>query len=278
MTQFWAGRGKTMQTITLLNEKGGVGKTTLAVHLAMAAAAKGMRVMLIDADPQGHATLRCGFPKAPKLYDLLVRDAEWDEAAVEVAKSRYAIEGRDAGTLFLVASNVETRNISNSIDNVAKLAMRIEELREDDLVDVVIIDTSPTPSLFHASIYIATDGIIFPTALAFTSFDGLNMGMLHKQGADLGRKSRYSLPPIQLLGIVPIMTRLGTKEQADNLDILKKQYGDSVWADLPLRTLWTETESRALPVWQLDGRSEAAQEFWKVYEYVEGVFNVEAQY
>jgi chromosome partitioning protein len=263
-----------MQTITLLNEKGGVGKTTLAVHLAMAAAAKGMRVMLIDADPQGHASLRCGFPKAPKLYDLLVRDAGWDECAVKVPKSRFAIEGEATGELYLLASNVETRNISGSIDNVAKLAMRIEELREDDLMDLVVIDTSPTPSLFHASIYIATDGIIFPTALAFTSFDGLNMGMLHKEGADAGRKSRYSLPPIQLLGIVPMITRLGTTEQADNLADLKKQYGDSVWADLPLRTLWTETESRALPVWQLDPRSEAVQEFWKVYSYVEGVLNV----
>lgn len=265
-----------MKIVTLLNEKGGVGKTTLAVHLAEAAAAKGKRVMLIDADPQGHATLRCGFPKAPKLYDLLVRDLEWSECSVEVPKHRYAIEGVAGGALYLLASNVETRNIAGSIDDVAKLGRRIDELFEDDLVDLVFIDTSPTPSLLHATIYYATDGVIFPTALAYMSFDGLNMGMLHKQGADAGRKNRFQMPPIQLLGIVPIMSRLGTKEQIDNLAELKKQYGDSVWADLPLRTLWTETESRALPVWLLDPRSEASQEFWKVYQFVEEAIHVEA--
>ncbi len=265
-----------MQTITLLNEKGGVGKTTLAVHLAMAAAATGKRVMLIDTDPQGHSTLRCGFPKAGKIYDLLVRDEDWSECAVLVPYKRYARDGYTPGKLYLLPSNVETRNISGSIDSVEKLAVRIEELREDDLVDLVIIDTSPTPSLFHASIYIATDGIIFPTTLAFTSFDGLNMGMLHKQGADVGRKSRFQMPPIQLLGIVPIMSRLATLEQADNLAELKKNYGESVWPDLPLRTLWTETESRALPVWQLDPQSDATKEFWSVYAKLEELLHVES--
>ena len=229
--------------------------------------------MLIDADAQGHATLRCGFPKAGKLYDLLVRDEDWSECAVVVPVKRYEIEGCTPGKLYLLPSNVETRNIAGSIDSVEKLAIRIEELREDDLVDLVIIDTSPTPSLFHASIYIATDGIIFPTTLSFTSFDGLNMGMLHKQGADVGRKSRFQMPPIQLLGIVPIMSRLSTLEQADNLNTLKKQYGNSVWMDLPLRTLWTETESRALPVWQLDANSDATKEFWTVYQALEEVLN-----
>jgi chromosome partitioning protein len=260
-----------MQVITLLNEKGGVGKTTLAVHLAMAAAAKGLRVMLIDADPQGHATLRCGFPKAPKLYDLLVRDMEWSECSVEVPQSRYAIDGVESGKLYLLASNVETRNIAGSIDDVAKLARRLEELFEDGLIDLAFIDTSPTPSLLHATIYYASDGVIFPTTLAHMSFDGLNMGMLHKAGADEGSKSRFQMPAIQLLGIIPTVTRLGTIEQGDNLADLKKKYGASVWPDLPQRTLWTETESRALPVWQLDPRSEAAQEFWTVYQYVEEV-------
>ena len=64
-----------MKIITLLNEKGGVGKTTLATHIAAGLAFRGFRVVLVDADPQGHATVALGLPKEPGLYDLLVRDA-----------------------------------------------------------------------------------------------------------------------------------------------------------------------------------------------------------
>jgi len=268
-----------MKVITFLNEKGGVGKTTLALHIAQASAAQGLRVMLIDADAQGHATLRSGLGKSAGLYDLMVRDAEWSQVAKAIPRDRWELPGGvspESGRLYVVPSNVETRNIAGAIDNVTRLAERLEELAYSQSIDLVVIDTSPTPSLLHATIYLATDGIIFPTSLAFTSFDGLVEGMKHKLGADKGRKTRFELPAIDVLGIVPIMTRLNTNEQADNLSKLKEQFGDKVWDDLPLRTLWTETESRMLPVWQLDSSHDATVEFWQLYKRLEQVIYVKA--
>lgn len=113
-----------MKVITLLNEKGGVGKTTLATHLAMGMAARGAKVLLVDGDPQGHATIRCGVKKSPGLYELLVRDAQWREVVVNVAPEKFGIPGEvlPAGRLWVLPSNVETRNIANSISESSLLA------------------------------------------------------------------------------------------------------------------------------------------------------------
>src|SRR3954466_5276087 len=108
-----------MKVTTLLNEKGGVGKSTLATHIAAGLSIKGLRVLLIDADAQGHAGLSLGMAKAPGLYDLLARDAEWDQVLRVPSEANFAIPGeRVTGELWLLPSNVETRVIPMVIDDV----------------------------------------------------------------------------------------------------------------------------------------------------------------
>lgn len=258
-----------MKVITLLNEKGGVGKTTLATHISAGLAAQGHNVLLVDADAQGHATLRCGFPKSAGLYDLLIRDGEWSELTRQVDSERYSVPAWRAGKLYVLPSNKETRNIANTTNDGAIFARRLDELRDAGKIDLVVIDTSPTPSLLHATFFVASDYVLIPTELAYSSFDGLSESIKSKQGADGGRKRFYDLPPIEVLGIVPMKFRTSTKEQIDNLAKLKQQFGDKVWSPIPLRTLWTETEGTALPVWKLDAGSEATEECWSLVQQVE---------
>lgn len=267
-----------MKVITLLNEKGGVGKTTLATHIAAGLAARGRRVILIDADPQGHSTVRHKLRKEPGLYDLLVRDAAWADVTRLVPAERYQRPGdtlnRDS-RLFIVPSNVETRNIANSISEADLFAMRLDELR--DMVDVAIIDTSPTPSLLHGAIYTATDGIIYPTMLSYTSFDGLVESVLHRQAADKTRAARWGMKPIDVLGIVPVALRQQTVEHQQNAAELVKQFRGLVWPPLVQRVIWQESESAALPVWALDPASPAAREIWKLVDRVEEYLHVPTQ-
>jgi chromosome partitioning protein len=264
-----------MLVITLINEKGGVGKTTLATHIAAGLAARGSRVVVIDGDSQGSATIRFGIKKAPALYDLLVRDGEWKNAVRAVAPERFIIPGESVGgKLWIIPSNVETRNIASSISDSDSLAMRLDELK--DMVDMVIIDTSPTPSLLHGAFYTATDFIIYPTKLTFTSFDGLVESIHHRMAADKARQERWGLPPIRVAGIIPVEYRAGTIEQHRNLAELYRQFRGLVWRPIPMRTIWTESESAALPVYSLEPNGGAALDVWELIDHVQEVISVHA--
>lgn len=262
-----------MKTITLLNEKGGVGKTTLANHLAWGLAARGKRVLLVDGDPQGHATIRAGLKKGPGLYDLLVRDGEWKATARLVAPERYGVPGEriPQGKLYVLPSNVETRNIANSISDAERLAVRLMEMQP--FVDYVVIDSSPTPSLLHGVFYTATDAVLYPTQLAMGSFDGLVESIHRRTAADAVRSNHWSLPAIEVLGIVPTMYRSVTGEQRDNLNKLKAQFGALVWNEIPQATIWTESESYMRPVFALSPSSAAAGHVWEMIDKVEARYS-----
>lgn len=263
-----------MKVITLLNEKGGVGKTTLAKHLAWGLACRGWRTMLVDGDPQGHATIGCGLAKAPGLYDLLVRDKGWQEVALPLKPERYGIPGEriPQGKLYVLPSNVETRNIASSIDDSDKFVGRLDELKH--LMDFVVVDTSPTPSLLHGMFYNATSGIIYPTQLAHESFDGLMESIQHRQAADKARFDRWGRPAIEVLGIIPTMYRSNTSEQKDNLKKLQAAFGETVWSEIPLATIWAESGSHGLPVYTMQPGSAAARMVWSMVERVERAYSV----
>lgn len=262
-----------MKVITLLNEKGGVGKTTLATHLAAGLAVRDQRVVLVDADPQGHATVMNGLAKEPGLYNLLVRDAPFKEVLRFIPPDQYQMPSRPAvGQLFVVPSNVETRNIANSTSDAFAVHDRLQELA--NAIDYVIFDTSPTPSLLHGSIYLATDAILYPTKCEYLSFDGLVESINHRQAAQAYR-DKWNLGSIEVLGIVPTMYRNQTVEHSENLRELEKQFGKLVWTPIMQRTIWAEAATMRRPVFSIAPETKAAAEAMELVERVlKGMANV----
>lgn len=249
-----------MKVITLANEKGGVGKTTIAVHLAAGLALMGNRVILIDTDAQGNATELLGLVPEPAFYDLLVRDVAWGSVLRQVSIERYkpGWEYADGGWLALVPGNLETRNVVNGISDPFIIRKRLTELNE--LCDCVVFDTSPTPTLLHGSIFLATDCILFPTQLEKPSITGLIKTINHIDGFSAVREQN-GFDRIQRLGIVPTQYRRSTILQTELLEQLNAEY-DDVYDALPQRVAWGEAWMRSAVVWSHEPDGAAAHEAW----------------
>lgn len=247
-----------MQTITSVNEKGGVGKTTISVTIAAGLANRGARVLVIDADPQGHASLQLNTAKGPGLYDLLVRGAAWKDVVRVVAPEVYEHPQKPSkGQLVVLPSNIETRNIAGAIEDVFEIGNRLQEL--DDVFDYAFIDTSPTPSLLHGAIYLATDKAIYPTTVEAFGFDGLSESIRHREQAAEAR-AKYGLSAIGVLGIIPNLYIHSTLEHRENLEDLQQQFGDLVWKPIPRSTIWAEVSRVRKSVWAFAPNSKATKE------------------
>lgn len=258
-----------MKVITLLNEKGGVGKTTLAGTLGAGLAILGYRVLMIDADPQGHLSLSFGVKKQHSLYDLLVRDAEFDDPGIvqPVPPDQFSLPSQPnpKGRLFVVPGNRETRLIAQALEGeLFAVRNRMSELAQSNIVDFVLFDTSPTPSSLHAQIYIATDHILYPTEVTYLSFDGLVESIESTTGFNKQRR-QSGLQDIKLTGIVPTKYRPKTLEHREKYQSLKgSPYGSLVWTPLPLSVIWEEAMARQVSIFRYAYDHPAARDAWKI--------------
>ena len=251
-----------MKVITLINEKGGVGKTTLSVHIGAGLAVNGYRVVVIDSDPQGHATQIMGLSPEPGLYDLIVRHAAFRNLLRVVPPEIYEPPNKPAkGMLAMVPGNIETRMISGMVEDVFAIYNRLQELK--DYFDIVIFDTAPTPSLLHGAIYLATDGIIYPTELSALSFQSLTATVGHRS-MFAKSKSKMGYGDIHTMGIVPTKSRLKTIEHQENLKLLQDEYGATVWNPIGLSVIWEEAAMQRRPVFSYAPDSSAAKQAWRV--------------
>lgn len=252
-----------MKTIALINEKGGVYKTTLATTIAAGFAIRGSRVVLIDADPQANATLSLGLKEAPGLYDLLIRDAEFEDVTHTAVPAVYGHQV--AGELYVIPSNVETRGIPIMKPNPLLIHERLQEL--EGWADLVVFDTAPTPSLIHAAIYLAADGIIFPTNCTHLSLDGLAKSILHKDSAQ-SQRSAEGMGEIKTMGIVPTGYRSQTTAHDIGIQQLVQEFKRLVWPAMPMRTIWEQASWAGESIFRFAPDDVAATEAWALVDRV----------
>lgn len=224
-----------MKVITLLNEKGGVGKTTLATHIAAGLALRGKRVVLADADPQGQAGKLLGMNKGPGFYNILIREEEFNTELRLVNPAVYSVDEKPAGELYLLPGNLETRVISQINPDPFIIRNRFAELT--GWADVVVFDTSPSPSMIHTAIYMATDFVLLPTTPAFLGLDGIAHSIAHQQNASALRQEN-NLGEVKRMGVIPTMFKVNTVAHDVALQQLAKSFGRNLWPPMPERQVF----------------------------------------
>lgn len=231
-----------MKVITLLNEKGGVGKTTLAGTLGVGLAKKGNNVLMIDADGQGNLSSWFQLPKKGRFYDMCRRDNEdapWENL---VMKPPQDVVGEVSGNLWVVIGNEESNAITSGI-HLNQLGLQIKKRLNavKNMFDYVIFDTQPSPTMLHDAIASVTDHLIFPTQPeAFSSWEGLADSIYHTQEVRK-QAAQAGLDIANILAIIPNQYR-GTAQHNLFLDDLREQYGDLVTEPIPLYTAISEQQ------------------------------------
>lgn len=158
-----------MFTITVANQKGGCGKTTTAVNVAAALAAKENRVLLVDLDPQSHATIGCGYN--PDSSDKTVYDALTDPQL----PMSMVIKDTSIKFLDLAPSNVLLASAEIGLRQVlGKELVLSEQLRAvTNNYDICVIDCGPSLGFLMINALVASTGVIVPVQAHFYALDGL---------------------------------------------------------------------------------------------------------
>jgi chromosome partitioning protein len=157
------------RVIAVANQKGGVGKTTTAVNLAASLAATQRRVLLIDSDPQGNATMGCGVDKrrlSVSMTDVLLGDAEAASALLPVDPGGFTLL---PGNQDLVAAEVQ---LMSKIGRELKLRQALKPIR--GLYDLIVIDCPPALNLLTLNALVAADSVLVPMQCEYYALEGLS--------------------------------------------------------------------------------------------------------
>lgn len=260
-----------MKIIAVTNRKGGVGKSTIAAHVAAGLAIRGLNVCIVDTDPQGHAATLVGLPKSDALYEMVVEKANVSDVIRPVNPAAYATPDQPPqGSLWIVPSNTKTYMIPFMEQNNFAFHERLEDLDELYKFDLCVVDTAPTAGMFDGSVYLAAHGVLYVTEAEALSFDGIREGLGQIQRLGQSRE-RYGASPLSVLGIVPNKVRANTRNHRRNLEKLAAAFPDLVWPAIIQRTLWTDASNygqlifsyapssgEAIDAWALVDRMEAA--------------------
>ena len=252
------------RTITVTQRKGGVGKTTKAVHLAIAAAANGYNVAVVDMDSQGHVSKMFDMKIQDAIFEMVVLEKSVFDVLQEVPADMYSnvVKDRIPGRLSLLAGGDRTDLAAMDIQRRGEQFGLLKELLFplNDEYDLIIIDTPPSVSSFTSSIIEASNYIMIPTELSRFSFDGINqvIRLMNNIGA---------IHNATILGIIPMMVQPNTLEHADRMDELKQEYGDLVWDDVAISRsiVWSEAADAAMSIFEYVPDHKSSKQMWALY-------------
>jgi chromosome partitioning protein len=239
------------------NQKGGVGKTTTTVNLAAGLAQAGQRVLMIDLDPQGNATMGSGVDKRQlelTVYDVLLEAASIEEARVTSQKLVDAGCGYDVlgANRELAGAEVELVDVDR---REKRLRLAIDEVASQ--YDFVLIDCPPSLSMLTLNGLCCAHGVIVPMQCEYFALEGLTdlVNTIKQVHANLNKD-------LAIIGLLRVMFDPRVTLQLQVSEQLKEHFGDKVFdAVIPRNVRLAEAPSFGVPGLVFDPASKGAQAF-----------------
>lgn len=241
--------------IAVVNQKGGVGKTTTAVNLTAALAASGRRVLLCDFDPQANATSGLGVDKRQvrqSVYDMLINGATPERCVVRTQFGDLIPSGAGLAGASVELTGMDKREY--------QLKSALEKLRY--AYDDILIDCPPSLELLTLNALCAADGILIPVQCEYYALEGLSDLM-----STLRAIKRRLNPNLEIFGVLLTMFDGRTNFSNQVAQEVRRHFPGKVFAAvIPRNVRLAEAPSHGLPVIAYDRTSRGATAYLAVAE------------
>ena len=241
-----------LRTIAIVNQKGGVGKTTTSVNLAAGLAQSGLRVLLVDLDPQGNATMGSGIDKRTlpqTVYHVLLGLATAERARVHSERGGFDVlpANRDLAGAEIELVDLENRELR------LKSALALVAHR----FDFILIDCPPSLSLLTVNGLAAADAVVIPMQCEYYALEGLS------DLVSTVRKVRQTInPTLEIEGLLRTMFDPRSTLSQQVSDQLQQHFGAKVYETvIPRNIRLAEAPSHGIPGIRYDETSKGAQAY-----------------
>ena len=244
--------------IALVNQKGGVGKTTSSINLSASLGELKKRVLLVDLDPQGNSTTGVGINKSDyskSMYELLKDEATLDEVIIKTNfKNLYVIPA----TINLAGIDFELMELqsrNSSFIKGSQLKKHLEEVR--DSFDYIIIDCPPSLGILTTNALTAADSVIIPVQCEFFALEGI-MQLLNT----IAMAQKNLNPTLDIEGVLLTMldsrTNLGLEVVEEVKSYFKERVYDTI---IPRLVRLSEAPSHGKPILAYDAQSRGTEAY-----------------
>lgn len=227
------------KVIAVINQKGGVGKSTSVINLSACLGENKKKVLVIDFDPQGNSTSGYGIEKDElehDVYDVILDDFPIEDAIIETCEPN----------VFIVPATIQLATAEIELDSLEKRESVLKEAvsRVKDEFDYVFIDCPPSLGLLTINALIAADSLIIPIQCEYYALEGVA-----KLLESMEMVKRHKNPNLEIFGVLMTMYDSRTTLSKQVVDEVKKYFGKTMFKTIvPRNVKLSEAPSHGLPV------------------------------